>query len=81
MSSRIIRSRDQVKKPIIIGPGDDHPSGLPRDHVMNIEKQAFEQGYREGERMGKEMGAWGKRWAHGGRDAHMGKGVRALRKR
>ncbi len=56
MSSRIIRSRDQVKKPIIIGPGDDHPSGLPRDHVMNIEKQAFEQGYREGERMGKEMG-------------------------
>lgn len=57
MSSRIIRSRDQAsRKPTITGPGHAHPGAMPRDHVMNVEKQAFEQGYNEGERMGKEMG-------------------------
>ena len=29
---------------------------LGQDHMMNVEKQAFEQGYQEGERIGKQMG-------------------------
>jgi flagellar assembly protein FliH len=58
MSSRIIR-----------GDGRLHPagvsvtSGMPaaagvssENHVMDVEKQAFEQGYAEGERIGKQMG-------------------------
>ncbi len=55
MSSRIIRGAERVKRPRISSP----PGGvgaLPQDHVMTVEKQAFEKGYHEGERMGKQMG-------------------------
>ncbi len=31
-------------------------SGMSEDHIMDVEKQAFEQGYAEGERIGKQMG-------------------------
>jgi flagellar assembly protein FliH len=63
MSSRIIRGDDRIKK-IRVTPGipSAHGSGGPtteiigQDHVMNVEKQAFEQGYKEGERIGKQMG-------------------------
>jgi flagellar assembly protein FliH len=36
----------------------DGPSvlGGSQEHVMDVEKQAFEQGYAEGERIGKQMG-------------------------
>jgi flagellar assembly protein FliH len=30
--------------------------GMSADHIMDVEKQAFEQGYAEGERIGKQMG-------------------------
>jgi flagellar assembly protein FliH len=58
MSSRIIRSNEASKKARVSsggmgGPTDD---GLASDHVMTVEKQAFEQGYKEGERIGKQMG-------------------------
>jgi len=39
----------------ISSPGDVI-SGGSQDHAMNVEKQAFEQGYAEGERIGKQMG-------------------------
>jgi flagellar assembly protein FliH len=31
-------------------------TGGSQDHIMDVEKQAFEQGYAEGERIGKQMG-------------------------
>ena len=55
MSSRIIRGSERVKKPRISSPAVG-VGGLPQDHVMKVEKQAFEKGYHEGERMGKQMG-------------------------
>ena len=57
MSSRIIRGDGRMSKLKISAPGD--LSGIPgssQDHVMNVEKEAFEQGYAEGERIGKQMG-------------------------
>jgi flagellar assembly protein FliH len=57
MSSRIIRGDDRVKKARVTGTAG--PAGVEligQDHVMNVEKQAFEQGYKEGERIGKQMG-------------------------
>ena len=55
MSSRIIRGSERIKRPTISSPAGS-VGGLPRDHVMTVEKQAFEKGYHEGERMGKQMG-------------------------
>src|SRR6185436_17747006 len=54
MSSRIIRAdRPNVK----ISPSGTAIGGhIPEGHLMDVEKQAFEQGYSEGERMGKQMG-------------------------
>src|SRR5688572_12093517 len=61
MSSRIIRGDDRIKKVRVtasLAGVDGGPSSeiIGQDHVMNVEKQAFEQGYKEGERIGKQMG-------------------------
>jgi flagellar assembly protein FliH len=58
MSSRIIRGDPSVKKIRVTGSASagDTPDIIGSDHVMNVEKQAFEQGYKEGERIGKQMG-------------------------
>ena len=61
MSSRIIRGDDRIKKIRVtasVGGGSSGGSAeiIGQDHVMNVEKQAFEQGYKEGERIGKQMG-------------------------
>jgi flagellar assembly protein FliH len=61
MSSRIIRGDDRIKKVRVtasLGAGSDGSATeiIGQDHVMNVEKQAFEQGYKEGERIGKQMG-------------------------
>jgi flagellar assembly protein FliH len=63
MSSRIIRGDDRLKKiRVTASVGGVHAGGGPaaeiigQDHVMNVEKEAFEQGYKEGERIGKQMG-------------------------
>src|SRR5437667_8825616 len=57
MSSRIIRGDGRVQK--LKGtsiPGEAKVLSGPHEHVMDVEKQAFEQGYAEGERIGKQMG-------------------------
>src|SRR6185436_13825922 len=59
MSSRIIRGDDRIKKIRVtasVGGGASGGEIIGQDHVMNVEKQAFEQGYKEGERIGKQMG-------------------------
>src|SRR4051812_41012699 len=61
MSSRIIRGDDRIKKIRVTAGHGGNADGsvteiLGQDHVMNVEKQAFEQGYKEGERIGKQMG-------------------------
>src|SRR5687767_10392020 len=59
MSSRIIRGDDRTSRIKVSTPSDGGMAAaalLPQDHIMNVEKQAFEQGYREGERVGKQMG-------------------------
>ncbi len=57
MSSRIIRGDDRIKKLKVSTPNEPGIDGLlGHDHVMQVEKQAFEQGYAEGERIGKQMG-------------------------
>jgi flagellar assembly protein FliH len=59
MSSRIIRGDDRTSRIKVSAPPEGGAPGaalLPQDHIMNIERQAFEQGYREGERAGKQMG-------------------------
>jgi len=61
MSSRIIRGDDRMKKMRVtatVGGGAAGASTevIGSDHVMNVEKEAFEQGYKEGERIGKQMG-------------------------
>jgi len=60
MSSKIIRG-DGTKKIRVTanlggGPDGSATEIIGQDHVMNVEKQAFEQGYKEGERIGKQMG-------------------------
>lgn len=57
MSSRIIRGNDRGTRLKITDAGGI-AVGSPgsHDHIMNVEKQAFEQGYAEGERIGKQMG-------------------------
>jgi flagellar assembly protein FliH len=58
MSSRIIRGDSSRLQKLKIS----STSGLAlntagaEDHIMDVEKQAFEQGYAEGERTGKQMG-------------------------
>ncbi len=56
MSSRIIRGDGRVQKLTVSGPGEVKVLGGSHEHMMDLEKQAFEQGYAEGERIGKEMG-------------------------
>src|SRR5688572_25048545 len=58
MSSRIIRGDDRLKKIKVTSGGMGAPTQeiLSHDHMMNVEKQAFEQGYKEGEKIGKQMG-------------------------
>ena len=57
-SSRIIRGDDRIKKVRVTASVSGGPATeiIGQDHVMNVEKQAFEQGYKEGERIGKQMG-------------------------
>src|SRR5437016_14065217 len=57
MSSRIIRDDGRVQKHKgISSPGEAKGLSGSHEHMMDLEKQAFEQGYAEGERIGKEMG-------------------------
>src|SRR5437870_11722230 len=56
MSSRVIRGDGRGQKLTVSMPGQVKVLGGSHEHVMDVEKQAFEQGYAEGERIGKEMG-------------------------
>ena len=57
MSSRIIRGDGRQQTATISSPGGGSGmSGISQDHIMGVEKQAFEQGNAEGERTGKQMG-------------------------
>ncbi|PYS19720.1 MAG: hypothetical protein DMG17_01365 [Acidobacteria bacterium] len=56
MSFRIIRGAGRVQKLKVSLPGEAKALSGSHEHVMDVEKQAFEQGYAEGERIGKEMG-------------------------
>jgi flagellar assembly protein FliH len=56
MSSRIIRGDGRSQKSKISVPSSQVGAGGSQDHIMDVEKQAFEQGYAEGERIGKQMG-------------------------
>jgi len=56
MSSRIIRGDGRLQKLKISSTGGTSIVGGSEEHVMDVEKQAFEQGYAEGERIGKQMG-------------------------
>src|SRR5881227_171955 len=57
MSSRIIRGDGRVQKLKVSAPNERSIiSGRTQEHVLNVEKDAFEQGYAEGERIGKQMG-------------------------
>jgi flagellar assembly protein FliH len=56
MSSRIIRpdGRRRTTGGSLVGVGAT--PAPPQNHIMDVEKQAFEQGYAEGQRIGKQMG-------------------------
>jgi flagellar assembly protein FliH len=59
MSSRIIRGDDRTNRIKVTAPSEGGLGAsalLPDNHVLNVEKAAFEQGYNEGERVGKQMG-------------------------
>src|SRR6266849_4158240 len=56
MSSRIIRGDGRLQKLKVSSVAASSVSGGSQEHVMDVEKQAFEQGYAEGERIGKQMG-------------------------
>src|ERR1700757_2086351 len=56
MSSRIIRGDGRMQKLKVSSSGETSIVGASEEHVMDVEKQAFEQGYAEGERIGKQMG-------------------------
>src|SRR5205814_1332182 len=57
MSSRIIRGDGRGQKLTISSTNSIGMSGsASQDQIMEVEKQAFEQGYAEGERTGKQMG-------------------------
>jgi flagellar assembly protein FliH len=55
MSSRIIRGDGRLQKSKVSLPTGKVGAAPAETHVMDVEKQAFEQGYAEGERMGKQM--------------------------
>jgi flagellar assembly protein FliH len=55
MSSRIIRGDSRIQK-LKVSQAGSGMVGMSEDHIMDVEKQAFEQGYAEGERIGKQMG-------------------------
>src|SRR5215510_10601250 len=56
MSSRIIRGDGRFQKSKVSVPTNQVGAGGSQDHIMDVEKQAFEQGYAEGDRIGKQMG-------------------------
>ena len=56
MSSRIIRGDFRLQRSKVTTVTEESSRGGSQDRVMDIEKEAFEQGYAEGERIGKEMG-------------------------
>jgi flagellar assembly protein FliH len=58
MSSRIIRGNGRLQhSKVRISSGTPSAAAVGADdHIMDVEKQAFEQGYAEGERIGKQMG-------------------------
>jgi flagellar biosynthesis/type III secretory pathway protein FliH len=56
MSSRIIRGDGRLQKLKVSSVSEPTIVGGSQEHVMDVEKQAFEQGYAEGERIGKQMG-------------------------
>jgi flagellar biosynthesis/type III secretory pathway protein FliH len=56
MSSRIIRGDGRLQKLKVSPVAASSVTGGSQEHVMDVEKQAFEQGYAEGERIGKQMG-------------------------
>jgi flagellar biosynthesis/type III secretory pathway protein FliH len=56
ISSRIIRGGSRLQKLNISSNDGTRILGTSEEHVMDVEKQAFEQGYAEGERIGKQMG-------------------------
>ena len=56
MSSRIIRGDSRLQKLKVSSGPETTIIGGGQEHVMDVEKQAFEQGYAEGERIGKQMG-------------------------
>jgi len=56
MSSRIIRGGGRPEKPKAAPPAGSGFADITQNHIMDVEKQAFEQGYAEGERIGKQMG-------------------------
>jgi flagellar assembly protein FliH len=55
MSSRIIRA-DRVGTGKVSAVSGNVIGVTSQEHYMDVEKQAFEQGYAEGERIGKQMG-------------------------
>src|SRR5436853_731403 len=57
MSSRIIRGDSRLQQLKVSAPSERSIiSSRTQEHVLNVEKDAFEQGYAEGERIGKQMG-------------------------
>jgi flagellar biosynthesis/type III secretory pathway protein FliH len=56
MSSKIIRGSGRIQKLNVSTVHEAPIMGGSQEHVMDVEKQAFEQGYAEGERIGKQMG-------------------------
>src|ERR1041384_4527577 len=57
MSSRIIRGDGRMQKLTVSTASSTGMSEtVSQDHIMQVEKTAFEQGYAEGERIGKQMG-------------------------
>jgi flagellar assembly protein FliH len=55
MSSRIIRG-DRLGTSKVSAASGNVIGVTSQEHYMDVEKQAFEQGYAEGERIGKQMG-------------------------
>jgi flagellar assembly protein FliH len=55
MSSRIIRGDGRAKKPTVSAADDAIDNRPTQEQIMQIEKQAFDQGFAEGERAGKQM--------------------------
>jgi flagellar assembly protein FliH len=60
MFSRIIRGESRLQKLTVCAPAERSiiaaSSQSSHEHALNVEKEAFAQGYAEGERIGKQMG-------------------------